>query len=451
MGRWGWIAGGAVVLAGAAAVLGGCAPAGPPPARPNVLLVTLDTTRADRLGAYGYARPTTPRLDELARESVVFERAYAPSTWTLPSHASLFTGKLPSSHGARYDPEGPLVLGSALDGPDAWSRIRARGLSRGEVTLAGLLGEAGYRTGAVVAGPWMKRIFGLDAGFEHYDDAGIGSLNGRAAGSVTDAALDWLARDDERPFFLFLNYYDPHTPLMPPWDSVLQVVPRDERPRGRARTRTELSGLYDAEVHYTDQELGRLLDALRASGRWDDTWIAVTADHGELQGEHGETGHGKSLYEPELRVPLLVKPARGGPSPGRSRELVQLTDVFSMILARVGLVPPAGTAAPGDDVPVLAEVHPLPQFAKRGSWRALIEGDHKYLESSRGERLLFDVVRDADETENLLPREPERARAMAARLADALAALPAPPASDGTEREVDEETRRALESLGYLE
>ncbi len=429
--------------------LAGCAPADPPPAQPHVILITLDTTRADRLGVYGYGRPTSPRLDEMARHSLVFERAWSTSTWTLPAHASLFTGKLPKSHGARYDPDGPLVLGRHLDGPEDWSEIRARGVAESEVSLAGLLAGAGYRTGAVVAGPWMKRVFGLDAGFEHYDDSGIETLNGRRAQSVTNAALAWLDTLDGAPFFLFLNYYDAHTPLLPPWEFVEQVVPPGERPRGKATTPAQMSGLYDAEIRYADLHFGRLLDGLRERGLYDRSWIAVTADHGELLGEHGATGHGRSLFEPELRVPLVVKPATGGPRPQRRTEPVQLHDVFTMVLERVGVALPAGTQG-GRGQPVVAEVYPLPRLSPGGGWRALIEGPYKYLESTQGVRLLFDLERDPGESDDLSQREPERAAALGARLDAYLASLPDPPAA-GPVRDVDPETREALESLGYLE
>ena len=128
------------------------------------MLITLDTTRADHLGIYGYGPPTSPNLDAFANEAVVYTEAIAPATWTLPSHASLFTGRFPSSHGARYDPAGTLLLTDAITGGTGWDRYRVRGLANTEATLASELTRAGYRTGAIVAGPWMMRVFGLAAG-----------------------------------------------------------------------------------------------------------------------------------------------------------------------------------------------------------------------------------------------------------------------------------------------
>jgi arylsulfatase A-like enzyme len=432
-----------------------CRPAAPI-ARPNVLVISLDTTRADRLGIYGYERPTTPVLDRLAHDGAWYERAYTTATWTLPAHASLFTGKFPKSHGARYDPNGPLVLGSALHGPADWKRIRARGLGADEHTLADHLREAGYRTGGVVGGPWLKAVFGLSRGFEHWDDSGITSVNGRPAASVTNAAIAWLdaAGADAPPFFLFLNYFDAHTPLYPPSNFVEQVVPPAERPHGPAKNDRDLSNLYDGEIRAMDFHIGRLLDHLREKGLYDSTLIVAVADHGELMGEHGERGHGASLFEPELRIPLLVKPPRGEEPSGPRTELIQISDVFPMILARVGLAIPPGTQAAFPPPPgrmAFAEVNPLKGFGRRGDWRAVIDGDWKYLESAAGDRLLYDIARDPDEAESETDAEPERATRLHAALDGWTASLPeAAPASDST-AEVDAETKRALESLGYLD
>ena len=150
-----------VIVAGAIATLAACGGGGTG-VRPNVVLITLDTARADHLGCYGYERNTSPNLDRMAAESVLYLDATSTASWTLPAHASLFTGKFTSSHGARYDAEGPLLLTSGIRGPKSWDKYRARGLSPEETTLAQLLGRSEYATGAVIAGPWMKRVFGLD-------------------------------------------------------------------------------------------------------------------------------------------------------------------------------------------------------------------------------------------------------------------------------------------------
>ena len=420
--------------------------------RPHILLVTLDTTRADHLGCYGYPRSTSPNLDRLASESVLYTRAIAPSSWTLPSHAALFTGKFTASHGAQYHPEGPLRLSEAIETPESWKVFRARGLARDEVTIGRLLQEAGYATGAVLAGPWLKKVFGLHKGFSYYDDSSISSVSGRPASSVTASALDWMDNNRGRRLFLFLNYYDPHSPYIPPEKFAWTFVPAGADLRGRKVTPEERVALYDGEILYMDRYIGHLLEGMRADGMYDDALIVVTADHGELLGEHGKFGHGNYLYQEEIHIPLLVKYPRGETRPGRTDAAVQLPDVMAIILERLGLPLPAGTQGglpPDSGHPLVAEAYPLPVTSSDGHWRALLEEEHKLLWNSKGDHLLFDLKADPGERNNLVASKPRRADAMMRRLNGYLATLPAP-GPPGPERNLDEETRKALESLGYL-
>jgi len=413
--------------------------------RPNVLLITLDTTRADHLGCYGYGLETSPNLDRLAEQSVVYEHAISTASWTLPAHAALFTGKFTSSHGARYDPEGPLRLTSGIEGPAAWDGYRARGLSVEERTLAGLLGQAGYATGAVVAGPWMKRVFGLDRGFEHYDDDQVHDVSGRLAEEVTSAALSWLAIPRDGPFFLFLNYYDPHSPFGAPEPFTFRFLP-EGRPRNDRRG--NLVHLYDGEIRYMDEHLGALFRELERQGLWDDTLVVVTADHGELFGEGGRWGHGEYLSEAELHVPLIVKHPRGEVPPGRRAEPIQTVDVLPLILARAGVPLPAGIQG-GARHPICAEAYPLEAFSqdKAGDWRALYDWPVKYVWNSRGRGGLYDVAADPLETVDLSAGQGERARRMDLALQGYLSNLPPPGESVGGD--VDAETAEALRNLGY--
>ena len=422
------------------------------PARPNVLIITLDTTRADHLGCYGYERETSPNLDRLAAESTLYTHVVSTSSWTLPSHASLFTGKFTTSHGARYDPEGPLKLTSGIEGPEDWDHYRARGLATGEVTLAGVLSDAGWRTGAVVAGPWMKQVFGLGAGFEHYDDEQVHSVTGRLASEVTDAALSWLSRPDERPFFLFLNYYDPHSPFQaPPPYTFKFMPPQRHTQRGLANSKNWVD-LYDAEILYTDEHVGRLLDELRRTGDFEGTLIVVTADHGELFGEQGHWGHGEFLTQQELGVPMFIKQPGGGAQPARDDRPIQQVDVMPLVLERLGLPVPAGVqgSAEGGEHPLISEVYPLPMFAETGDWRVLVEGSLKYVWSSQGNHALYDLATDPLELDNLAPARSEVVQAMDEQLDAYLAALPAPGES-GPELEVDPEVSAALHNLGYMD
>ena len=426
----------------AVALVAFVAACGPEPVRrPSVLLVTLDTTRPDHLGCYGHAGGTSPSLDALAAESEVYDDALSTSSWTLPAHASLFTGQVPTRHQARYDERGPLVLTQAIEGP--FERYRVRGLRKDAVTLAQILGEHGYATAAVVAGPWMKPVFGLDRGFQSYDAAGIREVNGRPANEVTDAALAWLGERDAVPFFLFLNYFDPHAPFDPPagW-----------RPELRPVIGNDLVALYDLEIRFMDEHFGRLLAALRARGLWDDLLVIVTADHGELLGEHSLWGHGFTLSQEELRVPLLIKFPAGDRRRGRRRERVQLTDVLPTILGRLGLPAPAdvqGGVLPRVAHPVVAELQTTPAVNDRGSFRALFEGSWKYVENSGGATMLYDLAADPREHDDRSRGERGQADAMRARLSTYLDTLERA-APDAPDHAVDPDTVRALEALGYL-
>ncbi len=397
---------------------------------PHVVLITLDTTRRDRLGLYGYSRNTSPNLDALAERSLVFDRAVAASSWTLPSHASIFTGKFPSSHGADYDPEGRLRLTEAIAGPEEWKEYRASGLSPDEATLAHRLRERGYQTAAVVGGPWMKRVFGLDRGFDAYDDEGIGDVNGILASEVTTAALEILRGRDGRPLFLFLNYFDPHGPYEAPAPFGGSFGP-------------EPSDRYDEEILYMDHHVGRLLDAMKASAIFDDSLIVVTADHGELLGEHGAMGHGATLFEEEIHIPFLMKYPRDEVTPGRRQEPVHHVDVLPLVLERLGI---PSTRSPR---PLLAEVSPLSFMSSEGAWRALYLGRHKLLWNSLGNHRLYDIEADPGERKDLSSSDPDRARGALGLLDKVMASLPHP-GEPGPPSVLDEETLKALRGLGYV-
>lgn len=363
----------------------------------------------------------------------------------------MFTGKYPPSHGARYDPKGPLFLSHGIDDDGEFREYRARGLAQDEVTLAALLQADDYATGAVVAGPWMKRIFGLDAGFDHYDDSLVTQLAGGLAADVTDAALDWVrAHADERQF-LFLNYYDPHSPYGPPTAFRFFSGPRlwftPGTPEAEARF------LYDAEVEYLDRHLGRFFEGLRDLALYEDALIIVTADHGELLGEQGHFGHGKLLTEAELHVPLIVKFPSNANAGGRHEARVSNTGLFAMVLEQVGLEAPATAQADlrGETrAPIIAEVNPLAVVADTGASRALYAGRFKLLWNVGTGATLHDLEADPSGTVDFSPSFPDVAREMRRALDDFYANAPKP-GEAGPARQVDEETMRALESLGYLE
>ena len=244
---------------------------------PNILLVTIDTLRADRLGAYGYAPARTPTLDALAASAVRFADATAHAPLTYPSHVSILTGRYPAAFGVRLNGMDPL--------PDT------------AVTIAERLKAAGYRTGAIVGSVVLDQSYGLSQGFDDYDDAiaappkdtmAMADLQ-RTAGDVTALGREWIERQ-RAPWFLWVHYYDPHLPYAAP--ATFQAA-APGRP-------------YDAEISYVDSELAALLKPLDRAR----TAIVVTGDHGEALGEHGEADHGFFLYDATLRVPLIDRRAR---------------------------------------------------------------------------------------------------------------------------------------------
>jgi arylsulfatase A-like enzyme len=411
-----------------------------------MILITLDTTRADHLSCYGYHRQTSPNLDKLANECLVYTRAIAPSSWTLPSHASLFTGKFTSSHGAEYDSHGPLRLLDAIEGPDVWEVHRARGLPQNERTLARILRKTGYVTGAVVGGPWLKQIFGLDKGFDYYDDTQIGTLNGRLARDVTASAVNWIEKSSKNKFFLFLNYFDPHGPYKPSEGFAHAFVSKPWQ------LREKRIALYDGEILYMDHYIGEFLEYLRARNLYENTFIIVTSDHGELLGEHDRFGHGKYLTQQELHVPLLLKYPDGEVSPGQTDAPVQVNDIFAIILERLGIEMPQGIQAgtpPDIGHPLFAEVYPAPAVTSAGDWRAIFEGDFKFVWNSKGDHRLFHLKNDPAELVNLALEQPERAAHMLSKMNQYLASLPKPGPAPSPQT-VDEDTKKALKSLGYV-
>jgi arylsulfatase A-like enzyme len=427
----------ALIFAGAGL---GCGPEGP--LRPHLVLVTLDTTRADHLGAYGYDPPTSPHFDALALEAHRYTAAYSTSSWTLPAHASLFTGQFPTTHGAQYAADGALALDRAIEAP---AGVRARSLPDATPTLAGLLGRAGYHSAGFVAGPWLLRSFGLARGFDHWDDSGILDHGGRPAADVTGAAIEWLRTRPEGPFLLFLNYFDPHFPYEPGPDDARRFLPPGTDPDPTRRE--QWGALYDAEIRSMDASLGELLAFLREADLYDDTLIVVTSDHGELLGEHEEWGHGRLLYEELVRVPLLVKPAEAAPIARVIERRTQPVDVFRWLLEAAGVAPPPETAGP--EHPVLAEVHSLSPKDPRRTRVAWL-GDQKLHVREGAEPLLFDIRRDPRERVDRFSDDPARSRALVAELAAAFGALPARD-PQGSVPEVDPATLEALEELGYLE
>lgn len=405
----------------------------------NVLLIAMETTRRGHLSCYGYDRETTPNLDRLAADGLRFTHAEAVSNWTLPTHASMFSGLYPDSHGARFLSKDEL--------PDPSLEQYEGRMVPACRTMAELLLEAGYRTGAVCGNPgYLDRRFQLDQGFEHYDARpGVPPNWYRPAEQITDEAIRWLKYgmqvEPERPFFLFLNYMDPHHPYNPPPEYVRRFAKHNDdelRPRREkyfrdlfvrvnqdGETLTEkqsalLVDRYDGEIAYTDHEIGRLIDWLRGWNLYQDTIIILTGDHGEALGEHGVRGHCFRLYEGELAVPMIVKlphsEARGVRDEG-----VQHVDVLPTVLDRLGLPCPGEVqgqsmldlkprdllAAKHLDYRMLGFPPPLGQ----NQW-ALYRGRMKYVQYADYPPELFDLENDPGEMVNLARKRPDEVRTL---------------------------------------
>jgi len=368
---------------------------------PNVVIYLVDTLRADHLGLYGYERDTSPMLDRWAAGAVVFERAYAPSSWTRPSIVSLLSGLDPIRHGVedRLDvvPEDVRLLSEHL---------QARG----------------YATFAAVTNPNVLPEWGFGRGFEFFED-----LDAAGHGARADAVTDWVVtRLDtltrRRPFFLYLHLLDPHAPYDPP-------PPFDDRyPRSPALPADRSIGRYDGEVAFVDAEFGRLLGALARQGLADDTLLIFVSDHGEELMEHGSMGHGYSLFEEVVRVPLVMHLPRGARAGTRVAAPVSLVDVVPTVLSRLGL-PPAPDVDGRDLSPLLDGrdrdfenrelVLSLYTTGTRSNLvRGLLEGPLKYLRRSRPteSEALFDLERDPHETQDRAALEPGARQRLAAAL-----------------------------------
>jgi arylsulfatase A-like enzyme/Flp pilus assembly protein TadD len=425
----------------------------------NVLLVTLDTTRADRIGAYDYPEAATPHLDALANEGVLFEDTITPTAFTLPSHSSILTGLYPTYHGVR------------LNGGSALADVHT--------TLAERLADSGYRCGAFVGAFVLDGRWGLEQGFEHYDDdfeiAGDQSLNlsgvQRPANEVVDAALSWLSREDQRPFFSWVHFYDPHTPYEPPEPyrsrfsrakaSDLNVGKNASADTQAGRLREwleEQNALYDGEIAFADSQIGRLLEWLDDQGLADDTVVVVVGDHGEALGSHGETEHGYYVYDYAVRVPFVIKVPEGDLRGVRVQQQVRTIDILPTVLDLVGVEGPA-TVHGESLLPLIADPdRKSPSYAYSESmapslqygWSPLYSlrtSDFKFIEAPRSE--LYDLNKDPGESINVISSFPDVADTLRSELTRILEESAAG-APEIQQANLDEQTLSMLAALGYV-
>jgi arylsulfatase A-like enzyme len=432
------------------AAFGTCA--APEPSPPDLVLVTFDTTRADHLGAYGYFRETSPNFDALAAKSLLFERHVVPIATTLPSHTSMFTGVLPLEHGI----EGNFHIGKIF--------VPATGLEY----LAEYFADTGYETAAFISSLALFPASGVGRGFSTFDTP---LRNQRRAEQTTNAALDWLAhRSGAQPMFLWVHYYDPHTPLRapPPYfrnfrssekqtdylvdNHFLLGAPKMQVVRRHNR--------YDEEVLFMDFHFGRLVEALKAHLRWDQTVLVVAGDHGEGLNQHAHWTHGMHWGE-QLHAPLLMR--FPGEEPRRIDTLVSTIDIFPTVLGRIDLPEEERWLDQVTGRDVLANPTERPVFGITPLWRVeqlgedrawtLSTSEWKYVEwSGQSDRMLFNLARDPLELTNLAESKPDVLDELAARLAAMKQAqLERREAfGAGGQIEAPSEVLEALEALGYV-
>ncbi len=419
---------------------------------PDVVLITLDTTRADHLGVYGYPLPTSPEIDEFARDAVVYTRAWSTAGWTLPSHASMLTGMYPLTHGAHYDEDrGEKMFGTKV------TRLGA-----GAVTIAEALKKAGYATAAFAGGPWLAPEFGLLQGY----DVKVAGVEGkeldkigkaerqtqydRDAEVLTDLAMDWVGKvSPSQRVHLLVNYFDPHAPY--------DVQPGFEVTGHTDPWNVEQAEGYDSEIRYMDHHFGRLLDGLKKVGRYDNSLIIVVADHGETFSEHGLFSHGPWLYEELLHVPLIIRFPGGANSGAVVDTLASTVDFFPLVAreARVPLPESAEGMLPERRRFVLA------QGFRNKSWYAKFFGERldrdltafvrwpwKLLVGSKGPSELYNIEGDPDE---LHDRAGETIEQELRRDLEAVRSTLAPHVDAGVAEEISPALRERLRALGYGE
>ncbi|MHC4456695.1 MAG: sulfatase-like hydrolase/transferase [Planctomycetota bacterium] len=392
----------------------------------NVILISIDTCRADYLSCYGYSRKTTPNIDAIADAATLFENVISPIPLTLPAHCSILTGTIPPHHGAH-------------DNFGYWLHGR-------NVTLAELLKENGFATAAFVSAFILDSQFAIDQGFETYYDnfnrqpASLGA-NERRADLTTRLTLDWLDSHSDDRFFLFVHYYDPHTAYEPPEPFASKFS----------------DNLYAGEIAYTDHYIGRVIEKLKSLGIFDSSLVIITSDHGEMLGEHGEDEHGYFIYQSALKVPLIFK-LPGQRKPQRIKEAVGLVDIAPTVCSLLGIAPPEQLH--GRDLSVYlrgGSIPPKQRFiyaeslypTKYGgnSLLAVVSDRYKYIQTTRPE--LYDLELDPAESDNLVNLHTDLARMLREQLKQTLEENVRKTKSDAGAAP-DEETIRRLQSLGYV-
>jgi len=407
-----------------------CSGARAAPSARNIILITVDTLRTDRLGCYGGRRIQTPAFDSLAADGVLFEKAFTPMPLTAPSHATILTGRYPISHGLRLN-------GTSI-------------LSDKETTLAEIARDRGMRTGAVVSCLVLASRFGLNQGFDLYYDEGISGTaeghglwyNERKAAKSVARAEKWLEAESDRPFFLWLHLFDPHHPYDPP-------PPFKQNYKDRP---------YDGEIVYTDRALGRFLAKVKELGLYDDSLIILSGDHGESLGEHLESFHGTFVYDVTTRVPLIIR-APGGRRGARVTDIASTLDIMPTALEAIGAPIPDNVegfsllpaALGGGRVPArtiyLETIYPSATYGWAEVKAVRLPGV-KLIDLPTPE--LYDIENDPHELDNIHDKDPRLLQRAESEYRDLTSRLNETARRDTATAELDDEFRNKLLSLGYI-
>lgn len=424
----------------------------------NIILISLDTLRADHLGIYGYHRNTSPSIDAFAKESIVFQNAVVQSPWTLPSHMSIMTSLYPSFHRV----SGKITY-----------------LADEHVTLAELLREGGYRTAAFTDGGWMRPVFGFNQGFEIYNSRKVGIVR------ILPKVKKWLDKNKSNPFFLFIHCYDIHAPYAtykPPYNRIFHdftytghLIPSVKNLKAARKNELKVNdedlrhfiALYDGGIRYTDEKIGEFLSYLRDSGLEDQSLIIITSDHGEEFKEHGSFDHWQLYYRPNLQVPLIMRIPNYPKKEIRIKELVQSIDLLPTILEIVGL--PSHPKAQGRSL--LPLIKRYKNFLNRSLWHvfhpfkedshisfaeqplshnySIITDGYQMIYNLKSHSIqLFNLKADPLAKSNIAKNHDDISERLSTQIREVYSVIPSYKESTIT---IDEETREQLKALGYLQ
>jgi len=451
----------AVALAAAAAVLWFWSAASPDRvARPNLVIVVIDALRKDHLSGFGYGRPTSPALDRLAGESVMFENVLSPSSHTVPVLASLWTGLYPSEHGVQY-----FAAKRSFDGQRSWKEV-GPALARSHRLLPERLAQRGYRTAAVVSNPWLQRRFGFAQGFEHYQvieclDFDPATKDACDGAEVVEHARRWLERPSGGPFFLYLHFMDVHAPYDKPGitQGLYVRTPGSDRycncllPELAPTDLAFMTALYDEGIHHLDQVLGRFIGELERWSPVQDTVLVVLSDHGDELLDHGGLGHGTTVHA-ELTDSFLMLRYPARLKPRRIANAVSLVDLAPTVWELAGFEPSELDGAGRSLVPLIegggaGSRQPRPLYSELGDHKAVRLGRWKLMvRPETGATALYDLESDPAELRDRASERPRLARELKTLLRTFQArAKPSQPAPAGP---IDPELLRRLRALGYL-